>query len=63
MTARVRLEAELKELENENSDCFDVGPSEHDLYSWSSTLVGPVGSPYEGGKFVLKIDFPFIAKR
>ena len=23
------------------------------------TLCGPIGSPYEGGKFILKVNFPF----
>ena len=57
MIARLRLEAELKELKNENSLCFDVGPTDFDLYSWSAALKGPTGTPYEGGNFVMKIEF------
>ena len=57
MTSRIRLETEARELAEENSDCFSVSPRDDDIYSWTAILMGPKGTPYEGGKFVLKLDF------
>eukprot|EP00030_Apusomonadida_sp_AF-17_P007871 a844098_250.p1 GENE.a844098_250~~a844098_250.p1 ORF type:complete len:167 (-),score=16.20 a844098_250:66-503(-) len=41
-----------------------AGPkTEADLYRWTATISGPIGSPYEGGAFVIDItipsDYPF----
>jgi len=36
-----------------------AGPvDEANLYTWSGTIVGPEGSPYAGGLFLLDIAFP-----
>jgi ubiquitin-conjugating enzyme E2 D/E len=29
-----------------------------DMHLWKVCLLGPVGTPYQGGKFYVKIDFP-----
>mmetsp|Transcript_15105 Transcript_15105/g.42608 ORF Transcript_15105/g.42608 Transcript_15105/m.42608 type:complete len:137 (-) Transcript_15105:321-731(-) len=29
-----------------------------DLFQWECHIIGPPNSPYEGGNFVLKLDFP-----
>ena len=59
-----RLQKELKELQlqpPENCSAGLISPS--DLFNWHATIVGPQGSPYEGGVFKLHIalqsDYPF----
>ena len=57
-----------KELELFNKECPDVctgGPvNKDDLRVWNITLFGPKNSPYEGGNFLLKVefdqDYPFV---
>ncbi|KAJ3674599.1 hypothetical protein LUZ60_005215 [Juncus effusus] len=53
-----RIQKEMLDL-NENSpgDC-SAGPKSYDLYHWISTIIGPPGSPYEGGIFFVDIIFP-----
>ena len=36
-----------------------AGPEDDsNMFKWAGTVTGPEGSPYEGGTFFLKIDFP-----
>ena len=58
MAAKRRLNREYRELLKDPPSNCSGGPSEGDLYKWNSTIIGPVGTPYEGGIFNLSIEFP-----
>ena len=55
-----RIEKELKYFNGD--DCeegYYAGPvDESDMYHWTASFEGPENSPYEGGTFVVKIQFP-----
>ena len=54
--------SEYKKLQNaakKESLNFVAAPaSEDDMMFWNCTLDGPEGTPYEGGKFKLTLEFP-----
>jgi len=53
-----RISRELTEITRDPPDNCSAGPSTHNMYEWSATIFGPVGSVYEGGIFKLQILFP-----
>ncbi len=57
MSAIKRIKKELKELEKENLTNISAGPK-NNLFEWEATIFGPKDSPYEGGVFTVKINFP-----
>ena len=54
-----RLQKELVELNKDSTLTCYAGPiSEKDMYNWQGTIMGPEGSPYEGGVFFINMHFP-----
>jgi ubiquitin-conjugating enzyme E2 D/E len=55
----LRLKTEAKELVSTPPPNCSASPASPDnIYTWNATIIGPIGSPYAGGVFNLKIDFP-----
>lgn len=52
-----RLQKEVSEMKNPPENC-SAGPNGDELNKWTATIIGPQGSPYEGGIFTLSINFP-----
>jgi peroxin-4 len=53
-----RLHKELKDIQKGGEKDIVLRPHEDDLFRWSATIIGPSGSPYEGGHFHMDISVP-----
>ena len=54
-----RLAKELKRISEEADDgMYSAGPKGDDMMEWEGTILGPEGTPYEGGIFQLELAFP-----
>ena len=54
-----RLKKEYVDLQKSPLENTSAGPvCDSDFFTWKASLVGPEGSPYEGGIFFLNIQFP-----
>tara|TARA_Y100000591_G_C21837393_1_gene703394 strand:- start:4 stop:528 length:525 start_codon:yes stop_codon:yes gene_type:complete len=58
MTSEKRIKSELNEIKNSNSEYFTATPIDNNMYRWKASIKGPKESPYEGGIFLLDIEFP-----
>jgi ubiquitin-protein ligase len=52
-----RLRKELSELKQNPVCNCDARPDNDSLMEWTSTIIGPIGTPYENGIFKLKMMF------
>ena len=58
MSAIKRIEYELKEMQDNPPFNCSAGLINDNLYQWQATIIGPTKSPYEGGVFYIRIEFP-----
>lgn len=57
-SSKRRVRAELKEFSSEPMPGLSVAAKPDDDFIFQCRLEGPVGSPYEGGTFLLELRFP-----
>ena len=67
MTAIRRLTREFQDLIKTPIENVSAGPTGDNILKWEATIIGPIGTPYEGGIFKISMDFtvdyPFKAPK
>ena len=58
MSATKRISRDLMLIQQNPVQHVNIIPSESDMMLCSGTLVGPTGTPFEGGKFKIQVQFP-----
>lgn len=56
--AMLRLQSDLRDLQRSPPDGCSASPEDGDLFYWQCSVVGPEGTPWEGGIFNLPLHFP-----
>lgn len=54
-----RLRGDVRSIYLEASEGIDAVPLDSQETHWQASIIGPSGSPYEGGKFFLYITIPY----
>jgi len=57
--AHLRLHTEIKEITQDPPCNCSAGLVKDDINHWHATIIGPEGTPYQGGIFNLDIVFPY----
>jgi len=67
VAAKKRLLKELNDFEKEPLEGMEIEPIDGDIFTWQAILIGPLRTPYERGRFKIKIrsrtDYPFQPPR
>lgn len=58
MAALKRITRELKEMQDDPPLTCSAGPVDGNMFKWRGSIIGPSGTPYEGGIFIVNITFP-----
>jgi ubiquitin-conjugating enzyme E2 D/E len=53
-----KLKNELQNIENNNIPNISANLIKNNILQWNATILGPIGTPYEGGVFNINISIP-----